>query len=348
MAPELAPSGAPSAESAVAAPLSFLKGQLHTHSAGSYDAKEPPEALLRFYAERGYDFVAITDHNRVTLAPPPSAAPSVSPLLVIAGAELTQNAAICSGPAAAPGYRCLFHTGALFLEDVTPGQDLKLPFQQERGAAYAAQLAEAERLRGVGVVYHPHFHFAVNERLMARLAREGLRLFELSNAALDAQHPGGRAQAENRAENLWDAVLSQDLVLYGIATDDAHHFSEAEARRRAMKSAYTGDRGWVMVRAQRTAHALREALLAGDFYASNGVELAELERDKRHVSLRIRGSERSPAPFTTRFIGRGGQELAREVGDHATYQVKGGEGYVRAVVVDAAGFKAWTQPIMLP
>src|SRR5690606_33692899 len=117
VAPELAPSGAPSAESAVAAPLSFLKGQLHTHSAGSYDAKEPPDALLRFYAERGYDFVAITDHNRVTLAPPPSAAPSVSPLLVIAGAELTQNAAICSGPAAAPGYRCLFHTGALFLED---------------------------------------------------------------------------------------------------------------------------------------------------------------------------------------------------------------------------------------
>jgi len=326
-----------------------LKGQLHTHSAGSYDAKEPPEALLRFYAERGYDFVAITDHNRVSLAAPPTPAPAEAAMLVIPGAELTQNAAVCSGPPATPGYRCLFHTSALFLQGVVAGQQIKLPFQQERSAAYAAQLAEAARFSGIAVLNHPNFHFAVDERLMARLVRGGLRLFELSNAALDAQHPSGRGQAESRTEKLWDAVLSQGLAVYGIATDDAHHFSEAEARRRALKSAYTGDRGWVMVRAQRDPQAIREALLAGDFYASSGVELSRLERSATEFSVQVRADgSRSSGPFTTRFIGRGGRQLAQVAGEHATYQVQGSEGYVRAVVVDAGGNKAWIQPVMIP
>ncbi len=319
--------------------LSFLKGQLHVHSAGSYDAKEPPEQVLKFYAERGYRFVSITDHNRVTVAPSPS-----KDLLVFPGAELTQNATVCE-PAPAPGFRCLFHTGAVFLHGVSDGQDLKLPFQQGRFAAFDAQLSLAERLGGIGMIMHPNFHFAVNERLLARLVKRGVKLFELSNAALDSQHPGGHERAESHAEALWDSVLSQGLLLYGVATDDAHHFSEAPERRRHMKSAYTGDRGWVQVYAEPNEASIRGALEAGEFYASSGVDLVSVRRDTEHwrVEIQALAGER----YETRFIGSRGRELARVQGAVAEYDPQGDEGYVRAVVRDSQGRKAWLQPVRL-
>lgn len=306
------------------------------HSAGSYDAREPAEEVLKFYAEHGYRFVSITDHNRVTIAPSPS-----DDLLVFAGAELTQNATECE-PAASPGFRCLFHTGAVFLHGVSDAQELKLPFQAGRFAAYDAQLGLAEKLGGMGMIMHPNFHFAVDARLLARLVRGGAKFFEVSNAALDSQHPGGHERAETHAESLWDAVLAEGLVVYGVATDDAHHFSEADARRKQMKSAYTGDRGWVQVYAEPNEASIRGALERGDFYASSGVELNTLERDPKHWRVEIKASEGEQ--YETRFIGSGGKLLRKVAGATAEYDPRGDEGYVRAVVRDTQGRKAWLQP----
>lgn len=315
---------------------SFLKGQLHVHSSGSYDAREPPDAVLKFYAEHGYRFVSITDHNRVTIAPSPT-----DELLVFGGAELTQNATVCD-PAPAPGFRCLFHTGAVFLHDVADGQDLKLPFQAGRFAAYDAQLGLAERLGGIGMIMHPNFHFAVDERLLARLVKRGAKFFEVSNAALDAQHPGGHERAEAHSESLWDGVLSQGLLVYGVATDDAHHFSEAAERRRQMKSAYTGDRGWVQVYASATEKSIREALQRGEFYASSGIELSGMQRTSAYWRVEIKAS--AGERYETRFIGKGGRVLRKVPGEIAEYDPRGDELYVRAVVRDSQGRKAWLQP----
>ncbi|MGE0321282.1 MAG: PHP domain-containing protein [Polyangiaceae bacterium] len=314
----------------------FLKGQLHVHSAGSYDAREPAEEVLKFYAEHGYRFVSITDHNRVTVAPSPT-----QDMLVFPGVELTQNATQCE-PAPSPGFRCLFHTGAVFLHGVSDGQELKLPFQAGRFAAYDAQLGLAEKLGGIGMIMHPNFHFAVDARLLARLVRRGAKFFEVSNAALDSQHPGGHERAEAHAESLWDGVLAEGLIVYGVATDDAHHFSEAESRRKQMKSAYTGDRGWVQVYAEPNEASIRRALERGEFYASSGVELSSLARDPRHWRVEIQAAEGEQ--YETRFIGSGGKELAKRTGPIAEYDPRGDEGYVRAVVRDSQGHKAWIQP----
>src|SRR6185503_1217561 len=103
----------------------------------------------------------------------------------------------------------------------------------------------AERIGGIAQLDHPHFHFSADARVLTSLSQHGLRLFEISNAALDAQHPGGRQDAEASAERLWDEVLSTGAVIYGVASDDAHHFADADERRRQRKSAYVGDRGWI-------------------------------------------------------------------------------------------------------
>ena len=318
----------------------FLKGQTHVHTSGSYDAKTPPDRVLAFYAARGYDFVAITDHNRVTVVAPPSG------LLLVPGVELTQNAATCT-PAPPRGFRCLFHTSALFVDparDRYRGALFTLPFHPERVAAYSAHLAVSRELGGVAVVNHPHFHFAANADTIVALAQSGLRLLELSNAALDNQSPDGRAAAERRNERLWDDVLSRGAEVYGLATDDAHHFP-GDGVTRIGNALYSGDRGFIMVRAQKRIEAIREAVLEGDFYATTGVLVRELETTRE--ALRIAINPVSGVSYTTRFVGRGGRVLAENSGPAVGYVPRGDEGYVRAVVAASSGEKAWIQPVFI-
>ena len=52
--------------------------------------------------------------------------------------------------------------------------------------------------------------------------------------------------------------------------------------------------------------------------------------------------------YETRFVGRGGRALARQRGAIAEYDPRGDEGYVRAVVRDSRGRKAWVQPLQVP
>jgi hypothetical protein len=317
----------------------FLKGQTHVHTSGSYDAKTPPAEVLEFYASRRYDFVALTDHNRVTLASAPSG------LVLVPGVELTQNSASCE-PAPAPGYRCLFHTTALFVDparDPARGERFAIPYRPGRLAAYRSQIERARELGGVAVINHPLFHFAVDAKLLGRLSAGDLRLVELFNASLDRQFPGGRARAEERAEALWDEVLSAGHVLYALATDDAHHFSDAGERRRTGKFAYDGDRAWIMVRADKTSAAIRSALVAGDFYASTGVSLSELERG--HGRIRLRVDSALEGEHRVRFVGAGGRLLAEQRGLEAELALPAGEAYLRAVVDGPDGARAWVQPV---
>jgi hypothetical protein len=332
-----APSAAPAPEAPP--PTRFLKGQTHVHTARSYDAHTPPEEVLRFYQQHGYDFVAITDHNRVTVVDPPEG------LLLVPGVELSQNSTICE-PKPTPGYRCLFHTSGLFvdpLKDSAKGERISMAFRPVRSAAYQQQLNIVARLGGVPVINHPLFHFAANARLIESLATHGVELVELWNASLDRQNPKGRETAERHGEELWDQILSSGTKVFAVATDDAHHFSDAAERRRMGKFAYTGDRAWIMVRAQKNLTAIRDALLAGDFYATTGVTLSRLATSAEHIELRA--EPRAGASYRIRFVGKGGRELRSVAGEAASYRPSGDEGYVRAVVEADSGEKAWIQPV---
>ena len=69
------------------------------------------------------------------------------------------------------------------------------------------------------------------------------------------------------------------------------------------------------------------------------------------VALSASAMELAVAPETTgdcefTFIGTGGRELARSRGRTARYPIAGlTSGYVRAVVRDSAGHRAWVQPV---
>src|SRR5581483_11292756 len=96
-----APSGAPVGPTA--ARSGWLKGQTHLHSANSPDSRTPPEEVARWYEQHGFDFVVFTDHDFVT------ALPSTPRMLVIPGAELTQNLPTCDPPPDDPSFKCKLH-----------------------------------------------------------------------------------------------------------------------------------------------------------------------------------------------------------------------------------------------
>ena len=107
---------------------------------------------------------------------------------------------------------------------------------------------------------------------------------------------------------------------------------------------FTGDRGFVMVRARKDPAAIREALARGDFYASTGVLLARVEHDARALTIEV--DARSPGSHRFAFIGTGGRIVATSEGRAASFPLaRLRDGYLRAVVTDGAGHKAWTQPI---
>ncbi len=317
----------------------WLKGQLHVHTERSHDSTSPIGAVVSFYEGRGYDFIVLTDHNRITLA-------QSSKLLVGAGSELTQNSATCVPPPSAGG-RCLIHTTAFFVDpsrDAHRGGRFRDPFHERRRAAFAFQIDRARELGGEAMLNHPFFHLAANAETVEFLARHhGLRFLEVVNAAHRGDWQPGEEDADRVNERLWDAVLTAGHDVWGVATDDSHHIATEERRRKTGKSVYGGDRAWITVRAARDLGAIRRAMLEGDFYASTGVVLTEIETSSER--LRIRSSD---ASVTVRFLANAGREVGVGSGVSSEYVFRGDEGYVRAVVRAPHGAKAWTQPVRVP
>ena len=92
-----------------------------------------------------------------------------------------------------------------------------------------------------------------------------------------------------------------------------------------------------------------KAMRAGDFYASNGVRLADYRATTKDIHITVAPPEnaRDDRRYRTTFIGRGGRVLAEVAGFDARYSIKGNEGYVRATVTDSNGRRAWTQPVFV-
>lgn len=310
----------------------WLKVQLHMHTANSGDSETPVAEALRWYAGRGFDAVVVTDHNFVT-APAAEGA-----MLAAAGIELTQNLEACE-PAPEPGLQCLLHVNALLVD---PGRAGRFVFPAatsvRRVDLFGRAIRAAEELGGVAMLNHPNFHYAADAGLLAELAGSGLVLFELANAAIDSNNEGDAAHPSTEA--LWDAALGRGARLFAVATDDSHHYFDAAAVTARGETAYTGDRGFVMVQAAKEPAAIRAALRRGDFYASTGVVLRSLRRADGALEVEAQG------PGTIEFIGAGGAVLRRVEGTRGRIALAEVAGpYVRARVRGPGGATAWTQPL---
>lgn len=329
-------------------PLPYIKGSTHVHTVHSGDSSTSPEDVARWYENNDYDFIVITDHNRVTDFV------YEGDLLVLRGIELTNNPPKCEPAPPEPDGKCRVHVNSLFVtefEDYEHGtRPPKIDWRErhsiQRVDLYQAAIAKSNELGGLAQLNHPTWHWGTDGALLAELARRGMVLFEVANTAFSKWNAGDRTHLGTEA--IWDAALGEGVVVYGVASDDAHHYTKAtlERRKRAGKSLYPAGGGFVMVRANKTAASIRAGLARGDFYASTGVLLESARRDGDYYDVVVGNA--SEGEHRIELIGPGGKVLETVSRRSARFDLSGRSGYVRVVVRDRAGNKAWTQPVMLP
>lgn len=298
----------------------WFKGNLHTHTVNS-DGDSTPDDVVRWYRERDYQFLALTDHNYLTSVDGLNAVHGADDkFLVIKGEELTSRV----------GTKPIHVNGLDVSRFVEPPGAATTVFHMVQGMVDAIRGAG-----GVPSINHPNFGWAITPDELGEVQRT--RLFEVFNGHPTVNNLGGGGVPG--LEETWDRILSSGKLLYGIAVDDAHYFKRPED-----PTAPRPGKGWVYIRAERLeARALVEALERGEFYSSTGVEMLSIDASATSLSLAIKTEASSK--YRTQFIGRQGRLLSEVTTPTASYAFRGDEGYVRAKVLESNGKVAWIQPV---
>ncbi len=304
-----------------AAKVRWYKGNLHTHTLNS-DGDSSPDEVTRWYRDRGYNFLLLSDHNRLTDAASLNAVyASKEQFLLLQGEEVTDS--YLDKP---------IHVNAY---------DLDTELQPKHGDSVAATIQNNVdsilAAKALPSINHPNYQWAITAEDLLRV--ENLRLMEVYNGHPTVNNVGGGGFRS--LEEMWDVLLTAGRRINGIAVDDAHGF------KKFGREFSNPGRGWIQVRAESlTAAAIRGAIEKGQFYASTGVNLADIQVSAEEYRIEI--DPRSTEKFTTYFIGSGGKVLAKTFDTRAVYRFTGAEKYVRARVESSFGLCAWTQPVFRP
>jgi hypothetical protein len=168
-------------------PRVALRGNLHTHSTLS-DGTRDPQAVIDDYAARGYDFLALTDHD---LPADPGHFDSRG-LVLLRGNEVTAH-----GPH-------LVHLGANV---------------HVHASAYRQEVLDhiAADAGSLAVLAHPNWlsdfdHWSMDELMQLR-DYAGIEIF----SGMARRQPGSAL-----ATDKWDRLLSMGRQVWGFSGDDSH------------------------------------------------------------------------------------------------------------------------------
>jgi len=392
----------------------WYKGNTHTHTLWS-DGNDFPDMVTDWYVKHGYNFLGLSDHNILQAKEVWMAEAAVEKRRKSLGKTTMEKYRARFGSPwveerekdgkpevrlkKLEEYRTLFEKPGEFL--LVQAEEISAKFEKSPihiGAVNIAEVVtpltgssiseviranlqavmEQEKRLGQPMITHlnhPNFRWGVSAEDMAQVAEE--QFFEVYNGHPLINHLGDKDRVGD--EMIWDIANTLRLTkfktppLMGVATDDSHHYHGEDS---------SPGRGWIMVHAAKLeAGALIGALRAGDFYASSGVTLDEVEFRDGKLKLRIHAEP--GVTYTTRIVGTPkdydatttetkmpaddthptrtsysadvGKTFATVEGPEVVYQVTGKELYVRAVITSSkphpnASYPdqtemAWTQPV---
>ena len=179
-----------------------------------------PEVVVEWYKKHDYDFLVLSDHNHRTILEHED----VTGPLMVPGEEV--SASILGGEVP-------IHLNGIGISRVVEPTDAG-------GAAETLQANVDSILDagGIAQLNHPNAAWAFDQEVIVQV--QGASLLEVYNGWPGANSEGGLGKPS--AEDIWDGVLSAGKVIFGVATDDAHHYSDFSHIR-----ANPG-RGWVWSR----------------------------------------------------------------------------------------------------
>lgn len=294
----------------------WLRCALHAHTNRS-DGELAPRHLARHYARAGYDVLAITDHWRITDDD------SVDGLLVIPSVELN-----CILPGARDGHVLGYGVGA---------DEAELHELAQEHADLQVTSDWIEIRGGIAFLAHPYWT-GVTPGLELPDNVVGLEVY---NAGCELETGRGLSVVH------WDELLENGRLCPAIAGDDSHY------------PAYDSDLAWTWVKAaERSQSAVLAALAEGSCYSSTGPLIHDVARDGDSVEVRctpcrsvtlVSGKATGAAVHTGRLGYRhAGSRLDCDRDGlvvHARLDIPPSAKHVRVEVTDAAGRKAWANPI---
>lgn len=320
----------------------FYKANLHCHTTVS-DGRLSPVEMKKEYQKRGYSILAYTDHN--VLIPHPKL--TDEDFLALYGVEYditeerkngephyaTKTCHLCL-IAIDPDYTVqpCFRSTPFYekLPDKSVVQrDESIPlYVYEYNADYINDIIKTSRDKGYFVTYnHPAWS---QEGYEIYSKYEGMNAMEICNygCITEGYH--------DYNPEVYDELLRQGKKLYCIATDDNHNGYP-------MESPYCDSfGGFTMIKAEKLEYqTITDALLKGNFYASQGPEIHSLyvEDNKLHIKT----SDAARIVFTTALRhGFCAYPLAGDTIHEAEFELRPDDGYVRVTVFDKAGKPADT------
>ena len=319
----------------------FYKANLHSHSTIS-DGTLSPEEMKRQYMEKGYSIIAYTDHD-VLIAHPELAEENFLPLN---GFELEINEpsdrefrsiktchicfiALEPDNLLMPCYhrsRYLFGNSANY-RDKVQFDDMKPDYVRDYTPECISDMMKQGRENGFFVTYnHPAWSMETYEQYMNY---QNMNAMEICNFGCLV------TGYTDYNEKEYDDMLRGGKRIYCISTDDNHNCHEAGTRD------YDSFGGFTMIKSDKLEYkTITDALVAGNFYASQGPEIYDLWFEDGTVHIIC-----SDADSIVVNTGRRVCKCVYDEGDglnEASFKVEPEDIYFRITVNDKSGRHANT------
>ena len=280
----------------------WFKGNLHTHTTRS-DGRMDPADSIALYRKNGYDFLALTDHWKVS-----ETEVTEDGLLLLSGCEYDVGGNVRDG---------IFHITSFGCTE-TPVCD--------RSMSAADIVNEIHRCGGLANLAHPAWSMNTCEQLLPEIGGEVKPLFGADVTEIYNSVSGLPRNCRPYSGIVLDLMAARGYFTSPVATDDTHWY-EGEVCL-----------SYIMVQAEEcTREAILDAIRAGRFYATQGpvIEVTK-DGDTVHVTC-------SPAESVVYFTDTAWCGHRADVGHGLTESSfrMTNETFVRVEVTDADGKTAW-------
>jgi len=366
----------------------WYKGNLHTHSYWS-DGDEFPEVIMDWYKSNNYQFVALTDHNTLaegdkwlTISNDSIYQKAFKNYLDSYGTDWIHYKIDSLNRTQVKlktykEYKPKFEEKDKFLiiqsEEITDSYNgkpihinatnVKKKIDPQGGHSVLEvmqnNLDEVTKHKEefgnpiIAHINHPNFGYAIDLEDMKALKNE--QFFEVYNGHPAVNNSGNDEHIST--ELMWDYINiayieNNKPIMYGLATDDSHHY-----HTKGSKWSNAG-RGWIMVQADSlNPKSLINAMEAGQFYASTGVELEDLTFENNSLSVEVKADKN--VTYKISFIGckkeQGEpEEFASFESNKASFKLTNNLLFIRCKITSSKLHKnpieyllfenAWTQP----
>ncbi len=290
----------------------WYKGNLHSHTTCS-DGMHSPEALVKKYEEKGYDFISVTDHNICSI----DLLPDYKGILLINGVEFSFKDVVTNKD---------FHILGLGIKEA-----FTLP---ER--VIAENVVNLIMARGgEAIICHPYWLCLTLEDIKPLKKCLGMEIYNRTCTGI------GRGYSTVH----WDDYLTNAGNIWGLAVDDTHgDLTSFDGWIMAKANQCTED---AIMASIRSGHYYSTQ---GPEIKDMSITEKKLSIECSPVSniYFICGNYGGRNEEMFRSL-QDGLNYVREdyTFTSAEYQITGNEKYIRVEIIDHKGKRAWSNPIFL-